>query len=40
MSLMSSIMEIAKRCIEEEDDLNKNEIKEILNCKINMLIFI
>ena len=29
----SNIMEIAKRCIEEEDDLNKNEIKEILNCK-------
>ena len=34
----SNIMEIAKRCIEEEDDLNKNEIKEILNCKKDRLL--
>jgi hypothetical protein len=34
----SKIMEIAKRCIEEEDDLNKNEIKEILNCKKDRLL--
>ena len=34
----SKIMEIAKRCIEEEDDLNKNEIREILNCKKDRLL--